>query len=92
VAPQTKTVTEILTARRDGAMTRAQMLDAMRTYPWQAVESSNPDPGYFSEVAWEHMDYPQVGTAQEVTAAEIRRIINREDRDAILDIIRSLSR
>jgi hypothetical protein len=89
MAPQAQTVTEILTAYCDGAMTRGQMLDAMRTYPWQAVQSSNPDPRYFSETAWEHMDWPQVGTAQEVYSARARGVLSPGDEVAILDVIRS---
>ena len=91
MAPQTTTVTEILTGYRDGALTRDQMLDAMRAYPWKPVQSSNPDPRYFSETAWEDMDWPQFGTVQEISVAEARGALSRGDRDAIYDVLRSLS-
>jgi hypothetical protein len=91
MAPQTATVAEILTAYRDGAMSRAQMLDAMRAYPWQPVQSSNPDPRYFSETAWEHMDWPQLGTVQEISSAGASGAISQGDQDAIYDVLRSLS-
>lgn len=91
MARPTTTVTEILTAYRDGAVPREQMLDEMRHYPWKAVESSNPEPNYFSEPAWENLDWPQPGTVQEVYAAEASGVISQDDEDAITDLIRRLA-
>ncbi|HVV77153.1 MAG TPA: hypothetical protein VHC43_14065 [Mycobacteriales bacterium] len=92
MAPRTQTVTETLTAYSGGALSRERMLDAMRTYPWRAVKSSNPDPRFFSESAWEHMDYPQLGTVQEVYSAKASGVISEGDCSAICDVVRSGSR
>jgi hypothetical protein len=89
MAPQSQTVTEVLAAYRDGTTTREQMLEAMRSYPWKRPESSNPDARFFSETAWENLDYPQIGTVEEIYAAKARGVINLEDELAITRAISS---
>ena len=79
-------VTAILIDYRDGKMTRDEMLDKMRHYPWKRVKQQGR-PGTNDSFEWG--DWPQPGTSQEVVTAAAKRIITMPDRDAILDAIRA---
>lgn len=83
----TRTVTELLTAYRDGTLPREAMLEAVRVFPWKAVKKGDAR----SDSAWENEPYPQVGTVQEVYAAEAAGLISAGDSDAICAVIRDRS-